>query len=722
MKRAAFSPDGRKLATAEIVENKRLLRILDLGEGKDRFLADLPGYVNHMIFSPDGKRLFVAVQNHSLHCWDVASGEQLWQNNHKAAHLDVSPDGKWLCADNYDTPPLRLFDAETGKPVGRTLDRLGRPLDRLGRPSGNAIRRIDQLAFAPDGQLLAQGVASERRSEIILWDVKAAKGKHRLEGAGQHFTFTPDGRSLVSVGSLLQRWDVASGKPLYKDTREDGHVGNVLALAFTPDGRSLASSGSDGTVRLWDLSTQRHRVLQSVDPEDSSSLLAFSPDGGRLLRQSKPGSLQLLEIATGRETSQFTVPYDPRGSGQVKAAQLTADGQMLLAFSEPAKSGPISIDEFENVGMLLGWEVTTGRRTLERRVTEPKTRFFQVGTRVFSPDGRLWVSIDGKVRDMRSGKTAWMLEEGVDLYPPFVFSPDGRFFAASQTGAEPEFAGTIRVYESLTGRLLARMEATHFARVGPLSFSPDGQLLLAAGTDALHGWDCVSGQSVLHLEGRGRLAGWVPGRFATCLAISPRGDIAATGHEDSAVLLWDLTPALRRLNEPPKDLSAVDFDQLWANLQDLNAPKAHAAIRELAAVPDMALKYLAERLRPVPKASQNQLRAFVADLDSSDFRVREEAAATLKRLREDAEQPLRRALEGNPSLEKRRRVEAILEALERPPAVTPEMRRTLRAVLVLERIGSRAARDLLARLAEGASGAPETRDARAALERLAQRR
>jgi hypothetical protein len=78
---------------------------------------------------------------------------------------------------------------------------------------------------------------------------------------------------------------------------------------------------------------------------------------------------------------------------------------------------------------------------------------------------------------------------------------------------------------------------------------------------------------------------------------------------------------------------------------------------------------------------------------------------------------LRQALQNNPSLEMRRRTEAILAAPRRPQAGDL---RNLRATAVLERIGTPEARGMLEKLAGGAA-APETRAAQAALRRLRRR-
>jgi hypothetical protein len=87
----------------------------------------------------------------------------------------------------------------------------------------------------------------------------------------------------------------------------------------------------------------------------------------------------------------------------------------------------------------------------------------------------------------------------------------------------------------------------------------------------------------------------------------------------------------------------------------------------------------------------------------------------------EAESALRKALEEKPSLEKRRRVEALLDCLVCQTEMTPDAPRQLRAIQVLEQIGSSEARQILSSLAEGAPAAPATRDAAAALARIDRR-
>jgi len=90
--------------------------------------------------------------------------------------------------------------------------------------------------------------------------------------------------------------------------------------------------------------------------------------------------------------------------------------------------------------------------------------------------------------------------------------------------------------------------------------------------------------------------------------------------------------------------------------------------------------------------------------------------------REPAVAACRRALEGRPSAEARRRLEAFL-ANQRQESVHPsaESLRRMRAVEVLEMAGTRQAHQLLGSIARGAAEARLTQEAKVSFERLSGR-
>src|SRR5262245_16072720 len=137
----------------------------------------------------------------------------------------------------------------------------------------------------------------------------------------------------------------------------------------------------------------------------------------------------------------------------------------------------------------------------------------------------------------------------------------------------------------------------------------------------------------------------------------------------------------------------------------------------MASVPEETVSFLRRRLPPVAAVDPSRVQRLVADLDSNVASVREAAVKQLDDLDELAVVQLR-AVPKTSSLEVQRQVTRLLEKIERPK-LTGQDARPLRAVEVLEPIGSPAARKLIEEWAGGAAEARLTREADAARKRLA---
>jgi hypothetical protein len=143
-------------------------------------------------------------------------------------------------------------------------------------------------------------------------------------------------------------------------------------------------------------------------------------------------------------------------------------------------------------------------------------------------------------------------------------------------------------------------------------------------------------------------------------------------------------------------------------------------MQALLAAGGQAVPFLKARLRPAPALDLGGIDRLLADLDSDEFAVREQATRGLRQLGEGARPALRKALAGTASAEQRRRLKALLQELG--GVRSPELLRELRSVEVLEQVGTPGARQVLESLAGGGADARLTREAKASLERLAGRR
>jgi len=120
---------------------------------------------------------------------------------------------------------------------------------------------------------------------------------------------------------------------------------------------------------------------------------------------------------------------------------------------------------------------------------------------------------------------------------------------------------------------------------------------------------------------------------------------------------------------------------------------------------------------PSSRPDTHQVDRLIAELDDDQFAVREKAAAELLKLSEPARPALKKALEETSSAEQSQRIKDVLAKLK-GPVVAADDTGALRAVEVLERIGTREAREVLEILAKGAADAPLTLEVQASLRRL----
>jgi hypothetical protein len=280
-------------------------------------------------------------------------------------------------------------------------------------------------------------------------------------------------------------------------------------------------------------------------------------------------------------------------------------------------------------------------------------------------------------------------------------SPEGRMLA---TGG-PD--GTVRLWEMASGRQRRALYGdTAFVRA--TAFAPDRALLATGSSNGtVRLWDVSTGQRVHTFNTH--QGGMVAVVFAS------RGSTLITAGEDGTALVWDLPGLLDAGRSRTVELTERQLQTLWRELASEDAARAYEAVQTLSRAPAGAVPFLSERVKPV---SEERLARLMKELDSETFDVRAAAVRELAQMGKYAEASLRKLLAGKPSLEARRRAEELLEVLADPVAMTEHLR-LVRAVEVLEMIGTEPARQVLRTVAAGAAEAPLTRQAKDALTRLA---
>jgi hypothetical protein len=301
---------------------------------------------------------------------------------------------------------------------------------------------------------------------------------------------------------------------------------------------------------------------------------------------------------------------------------------------------------------------------------------------LFSPDSRRVIASASdnilRVWDRDTGKLVSELKpERVGRQPwPLTFAADGRSVAW--------FDGDLCIREIAGGG--ERFHVSAPGMVTALACSPDGRFLACGQAD---------GRLVVHSIGTGKQRVQRQGRQGPlyALAFSRDGRQLASGSENGTILIWKVPES----DDLPATLTAKEAESFWQALISPDAARANRALAALATAPAQAVPLIQQRFRDDSRAIRERLKRLVANLDDDSFKVREEATRALAEIGPDAADALRAALAKSPSLEAKRRMEDLLGRLKKGD--NPERRRCLRALEVLERIGTPQAKDVLRELA-----------------------
>jgi WD40 repeat protein len=716
------------------------------GKG-DFVLAD--GVLAATAVADDGRVLATLDSRNAVVVFDTVTGKQLKRLDlrEQAGHaVAVSGDGKLLAVAEVgpEDAYVRVYDLANDKELSQL---------KLGRG-----RLVSKLLFSHDTKQLAGLIGGQ----IRIWDVAAGKRLRFYEGHDNvvfGLAYSRDDKFLVTAAAdgSVRVWDTGSEEEVRKFVSMEVPF---TCVEFTPDGRHVIAGGLDRNIHLWEIATEREKVIEG----NGGPLLtvAISPDGALLAAGDGTGLIRIYDAVTGKEKEPVKQPERLNGlglrdggrtlvlwavNGQIRhvdalsgverhTAKVPNDESLQIETSPDGQLAVVINREDEQLKL---WDGIKGQEC-GRIAGHPGG----TGLVCFSADSRhvLTSGADNTVRVWSAATGKEVVQVGNVTALCMALSPDGKLLAVATTEDE------LCLFETASARERCRFRLSGAANSIALRFSPDGKYLaMASGDEVIRLWDVVRGKLLRGLVGH-------QGAVLT-LAFAPAGELLASGGSDGTVRLWDVKGGeeLQCFDGHAGGVTRVAFaddgktlvstgadnvilvwdpaarpgaqeggkgkkmDQLWADLASDDGMISFKAMVELIGAPKEAVQFLGTKLQPVPGATPEAIAKLVEELDDKQFAVRSKATRELEKLGGQARAALEKAAAKPASAELEARVKKLLDRLDGPVSA-PEDLQVLRAVEVLERIATPEARELLARLAKGAPGARQTREAEDSLKRL----
>ncbi len=195
-------------------------------------------------------------------------------------------------------------------------------------------KRVNFVAFSPDGRLLASAGAGEN---VELWDVQTGAFVRTLTGHTESLialAFSSDGRQLAAASFALEVrvWDVETGALVRQfgqkvRTFKTHNIDIAFAAAFSSDAHLLAVNSFDNhAVLLTDVQTGV--VVRALTETAGAGTVSFSRDGRLFASGFDDGTVKIFDVQTGAIIQTLT-----GHTKEVSFLAFSPDGRLLASGS-----------------------------------------------------------------------------------------------------------------------------------------------------------------------------------------------------------------------------------------------------------------------------------------------------------------------------------------------------------------------------------------------------
>jgi WD40 repeat protein len=450
------------------------------------------------LVTPDGSTVVTGTRDGTVRLWDTRTREPIATLTGPTEGIEeaaVDPDGRWLVAAGADG--LWRWDLDSDTTQGELVD----------RPTG----ALWSVAFSADGARIATAAED---GVITIYSTSSWEPDGEPLRASIDFlsvAFTLDGRQvLAGTGDgRVVVWDLADralvGSPIAAHGTND-----VWEIVMDPSGQRVATASSDGTARVWSLASGALVATPFVNAQGDRTLdavagLVWSQDGGSLFAGGNDGRVHEWELTKQSEVDSSAIGHDDR----VIDASASADRTVLATLGRD-----------QDVRL---WD-TADREPIVTSLDQLDVPLY--GVALSDDSAHIAVGDDrGVVHVVSSGGPAIELPGHAGRVFGLAFLPDGRLVSGDD-------AGSLRLWDPASGRLLATHEQAASGAITSIAVAPTGDLIATSSAD-------------------GGVQVWKPDDLDDPVAQTPRQNIPATkvafsasgelvaSYGDGEVRFWD---------------------------------------------------------------------------------------------------------------------------------------------------------------------------------------